>query len=220
MDFNIFKTLFSGYRGYKEEFSSQVLAFFLTPHMPHGFRDAILSGMLKKLGLQITYNWPENAHDYYCRDILGSLNTSSNEDCEIQIESAPAPGDSGRIDIFLRLGQNLLIIENKIYHGSVGEVFTQIEGYRKTLDEWLNKNKYQFTIYPVIIFPKDYQMTLTKDVIYSCDWNDVCEIFEAALQSNPHANGAAMLRDFMVYIQESYKGYRNSDDSVQKKDLQ
>jgi hypothetical protein len=100
-------TIFNiGGRGYYENATSDVLAFFLDPSREHGFKTAILESLLSAAGI--------NGSDFE------PLNRPERE--------YPSSGGN-RIDILVEGKNHVLVIENKIRHAAVNP----FEDYEQTI---------------------------------------------------------------------------------------
>ncbi len=107
------RTLFSlGGRGYYENPASDVLAFFLDPYAEHGFKTLFLDAFLECIGVS--------------SEELGFAGVTVSREVDT--------GDGGRIDLLIKSGDWVLLIENKIYHIQVNP-FASYEKYaRKLID--------------------------------------------------------------------------------------
>ena len=106
------RTLFSvGVRGYFENPTSDLLAFFLDPTAEHGLGDLFLASFLECI----------DSSDFSLQPI---------ESITVERE---IPHDGGRMDLVILGSDWCLIIENKIYHRQVNP-FDKYENYAETLN--------------------------------------------------------------------------------------
>ncbi len=213
-DFNIFKAVFSGHRSFKEEFSSQVLAFLLSPHMRHGFGDTQLVTFLNMLGLDRLRNeighFPDDGK--YCHSVFENLK-SKQFSVAIEIEAKPAAKSLGRIDILLQIGNNLLIIENKILHSSVGDIERQMDGYVNDLQKHL---PLECNLVPVVIFPAGYKHQYQGK---HCDWSNLASALKGNLDKTQNMTAQSFLADFCDYVMADYASYA-SEGGTSKAEMQ
>ena len=90
-----------------------------------------------------------------------------------------------RIDISIRIGDFLLLFENKIYESSIGCVTNEISGYYNSVNK---KNLSLFSVIPIVIYPSSVNIPNNKifiddnpELIEICaiSWKgEIKEIFE------------------------------------------
>ncbi|MFA6700856.1 MAG: PD-(D/E)XK nuclease family protein [Thiomicrospira sp.] len=103
------KTIFSvGARGYYENPTTDLLAFFMNPQEEHGFDTLILGSFIESIGLPL--------------DNLGTLRKPRRE---------VLTANQKRIDLVLETDSWVMVIENKIYHHQ-NNPFAEYENYAQT----------------------------------------------------------------------------------------
>lgn len=112
---NIFRILSSGKPAFREEFVSAFLAYLLSPKMDHGLGGAFLENLLNQIARR--NDAPE------LKALAGTLKSRLWEDLfadggqqpvvELEVKY-PKPAGHGWIDVVVRLGQWIIMIENKI----------------------------------------------------------------------------------------------------------
>jgi hypothetical protein len=112
---NVETTIFSvGGRGYYENPTSDLLAFFMNPHREHGLGSIFLDSFL------------------YCLESSsgGTDNISLGSIVEVSRE---VPVEGGRVDLLLQGDAAVLLIENKIYHHADSNPFDKYKEYGQRL---------------------------------------------------------------------------------------
>ncbi len=127
---NLFKAVFSGYYGFKEEFASALLAYLLCPDMDHAIKTGFLKLFLKSLR-SVKGPLPQKLIDEISDSTLkGDLCGDGSSKIKVNVEYEEC-------DICVRIenqkGKILLVVENKINPNSVGDIITQINGYAKNI---------------------------------------------------------------------------------------
>jgi hypothetical protein len=102
----------AGYPHY-ENVASNILAFFLSPNNEHGLGQLLLSSLLNLAG--------------------GSEINQSN----VRVSREASTIKGGRLDILIETDNQLIGIENKIYHYLAND----LEDYSKSLDKWAKPNQ-------------------------------------------------------------------------------
>ena len=102
----------AGYPHY-ENVSSNILAFFLNPNNEHGLGQLMLSSLL---------------------NLAAAIETNQNN---IRVSREVYTINGGRLDILIETDNQLIGIENKIYHYLAND----LEDYSNTLDKWAQTNK-------------------------------------------------------------------------------
>ncbi len=110
----------AGYPHY-ENVASNILAFFLNPNNEHGLGQLILSSLLN----------------------LAAASETNQSNVQVSREAYTIKG--GRLDILIETDNQLIGIENKIYH----HLANDLEDYGKSLDEWARPN--QLTVVKIIL---------------------------------------------------------------------
>lgn len=102
----------AGYPHY-ENVASNILAFFLNPNNEHGLGQLILSSFLNLAG------------------------ASETNQSNVQVSREVYTTNGGRLDILIETDNQLIGIENKIYHFLAND----LEDYSKSLDKWAWPNQ-------------------------------------------------------------------------------
>jgi hypothetical protein len=110
----------AGYPHY-ENVASNILAFFLNPNNEHDLGQLMLSSLLN----------------------LAAANETNQSNVQVSREAYTING--GRIDILIETDNQLIGIENKIYHYLAND----LEDYGKSLDKWAQPN--QLTVVKIIL---------------------------------------------------------------------
>ena len=131
---NVFRTIASGKQAFREEFVSAFLAYLLSPKMDHGLGYAFLSRLL--------YHVADTNSIAPLKGMVGQLKSmlwenifyDSGDQPVVELEFA-IPG--GFIDIVVRCGDWVVLVENKILAASKtdGQLKNQYEGFIKTLED-------------------------------------------------------------------------------------
>lgn len=180
--FNLCEAFFSGYYFFREEFASCALGYMLSPFSTgkveplrtfieqllattQGKNHALLEEALEKLN-EPDLTW-ENS--FVAEPLTGKTDIASAVEFQ-------------EIDILLRIGEVVLLFENKIYDGSVGNIAQQIRNYVKALPE-----RYKDKTVPIAIYP---QCAKKFEDIAAVSWNGSDEF---------------VLRDFFADMAVKYK---------------
>ncbi|HRQ56418.1 MAG TPA: PD-(D/E)XK nuclease family protein [Azoarcus taiwanensis] len=102
----------AGYPHY-ENVASNILAFFLNPNNEHGLGQLMLSSLLN----------------------LAAASETNQSNVQVSREAYTING--GRLDILIETDNQLIGVENKIYH----HLANDLEGYSKSLDKWAQPNQ-------------------------------------------------------------------------------
>ncbi len=131
----------AGYPHY-ENVASNILAFFLNPNNEHGLGQLILSSLLN----------------------LAAASETNQSNVQVSREVYTING--GRLDILIETDNQLIGIENKIYHYLVND----LEDYSKSLDKWAQPN--QLTVVKIILGIREEQesfdfISITYEELFS-----------------------------------------------------
>ncbi len=221
---NIFRTVFSGWRVFKEEHASQILAFLLSPHMPHGIDNKFLKKFLNQLLVKLPESSKAAIVEYlkdidnknfadqnYRTTILSAEAFKSNASYQVQLEAKPDSSSKGRIDILIKLDDILLVVENKILSCSVGEVDTQVANYVSEIEDnsiikKINKLENIIKIIPVCILPDGTRSA--NNPFFT--WGEICEMLDEY--------DIPFVKDFIEFTRDHYQPYQ-SEDSKQDRNL-
>ena len=164
--FNICEAFFSGFYFYKEEFSSSLLGYILSPFSSHGMKTAPLEIFIKKLlALEM-----ETEYRRILEEMLGALKEEGLSYPD-QFVMNPLTEkyrfasslEFKEIDVLIRIDHNILLFENKIYASSIGKIGKQILRYKESLGP-------DYNIVPIAIFPNG-ENGYSLDHIISIFWN-------------------------------------------------
>lgn len=106
----------AGYPHY-ENVSSNILAFFLNPNNEHGLGNLLFSSLMNLAG--------------------GSELHQDN----VQVSREVSTNKGGRLDIVIETDNQIIGIENKIYH----HLNNDLDDYSQSIDEWANPNNLDAT---------------------------------------------------------------------------
>jgi hypothetical protein len=235
---NIFKALFSGWRYYGEEHASSFLGYLLNPHSDHGLGLTFLRAFIDAL---------DKAHggktlQLPCKiDKIGYQEDYRSPTVDVILEKSLENSNRGRADILVLIKDNnaessneydhALLIENKIYDCSIGNVSEQLNQYKKCLfdvDNTFFKGQVG-TIHRICILPKFEDIASqqkTDDGILWLAWKDrnenphpqvISSIFHKILEDSNTGKIAPLLHEtrfvilsYLNFMKDDYRGYRYS----------
>lgn len=164
--FNICEAFFSGFYFYREEFSSSLLGYVLSPLSSHGMKTAPLKSFIEKL---LTLEM-DAEYRRILEEMQGTLTSEklSHPDRflmnplteEYRFASSL---EFKEIDLLIRIDRMILLFENKIYPNSVGKIGEQILQYKESLGSGFN-------VVPIAIFPSE-EKGYSLDHVISIFWN-------------------------------------------------
>ena len=233
---NIFKALFSGWRYYGEEHASSFLGYLLNPHSDHGLGLTFLRAFIDAL---------DKAHggktlQLPCEiDRIGYQEDYRSPTVDVILEHSLGETGRGRSDILVLIKDNnnessneydyALLIENKIYDGSIGKVSEQLNQYKKCLfdvDNTVFKGQVG-AIHRVCILPEFSKISSqqkTDDGILWLAWKDrsenphpqtITSIFNHILEDSSTGKIAPLLHEtrfmllsYLNFMNDGYCGYR------------
>lgn len=201
--FNICEAFFSGFYFYREEFSSSLLGYVLSPFSSHGMRTLPLCLLIKKI-------LAEKIDEEYHKILVEILQTLESEDISHPNQFVNNPlTDEYRFtsalefqetDLLIKVDNNILLFENKIYQGSIGAIGSQILKYKESLG---NNHK----IVPIAIFPDGENGCALKNVI-SIAWRNKSgvSLFDFLKEiSNLYLDDNSSLKDFLEFAENGYE---------------
>lgn len=130
---NIFKVFASAKKGFQEEYSSAILAWFLNPTMEHGLGFSFLSKFIEEISEKIENN--------YLKIITERLSPRFRSEYENQLQWScylEYNVENAFVDVVLRIDDLILSIENKIYGKSASDedqLMKQYDGLKRKYGE-------------------------------------------------------------------------------------
>ena len=196
-NFNLCEAFFSGYYFFREEFASCALGYALSPFST-GTAEPLKYFIQKLIESQDEY------HDLL-KEVLKKLDSVQPADWKNTFSADPLSGNRitsalefNEIDILLKIDDIILLFENKIFEGSVGDIAKQITDYKNTLPD-----KFKGRVIPIAVFPKNAKNDY-RDII-SIAWNEskkgkfsLCEFFKTLSEKYP------VLKDFIELIENEF----------------
>ena len=201
--FNICEAFFSGFYFYREEFSSSLLGYILSPFSSHGMKTAPLELLIKKLlttKMDTEYRKIlEEMLDALREDELSYPNQFVINPLTTQYRLASSL-EFKEIDVLIRIDRNILLFENKIYAGSVGKIGKQILRYKESLGR-------DYNIVPIAVFPNG-ENGYSLDHIISISWHDnhgvsLLDFFKEICRRYLPENSS--LKDFIEFAERGYE---------------
>jgi hypothetical protein len=231
---NLIKAIFSGHRGFKEEFASALLGYLMSPNMDHGLGTVFLKRFLESLKVNED-KIPKvvgDAIEYLSSNtLMGKPGDESlhpivevfleYERCDIVIQLKKATSD----------GKDAwLLIENKIGAGSVGNIVEQVNGYYLAIS---NKDKSGDCFVKIAILPLDQHVGHYKGIDSSILWTSwrregtskakdtIVDILRKILRESAEGSISPlpsdteyMLRSLINFVEDSFEGYRGNRKSI------
>ena len=164
--FNICEAFFSGFYFYREEFSSSLLGYVLSPLSSHGMGTAPLKSFIGKLlTLEMDTEYRrilEEMRETLSREELSHPDRFLMNPLTDEYRFASSL-EFKEIDLLIRIDHKILLFENKIYPNSVGKIGEQILQYKESLGSG-------FDVVPIAIFPSE-EKGYALDHVISIFWN-------------------------------------------------
>ena len=185
------KTIFSiGGRGYYEDPTSDVLAFYLDPNEEHGLGDLVLQSLVTVSAMGDKIRW--------------------NKDAQFAIYREVSTNEKNRIDLLIECDEWVLVIENKIYHEAINP-FKDYERYIE--DEYEN-----IAAHFILLSPKDSKINDVGEVWKSVNYKDFIEKIESdlgfTLIKQPINKWHFFLRDFLLNLKQYSEENNMSADKI------
>ena len=200
--FNIFEALFSGFYFYREEFSSSLLGYVLSPFSSHGMKTKPLELFIRKL-LKTEI---EAEYRKILTDMLDALKDELSHPDQFVLNPLTdqyrfaSSLEFKEIDVLIRIDHNILLFENKIYAGSIGKIGKQILQYKESLG-------HDYNVVPIAIFP-DGESGYSLDHMISVFWRGnhgvslldfLHEIYSGFLPEH------SSMKDFIDFAEHGYE---------------
>lgn len=174
----------AGYPHY-ENVCSNILAFYLNPYNEHGLRDLFLSSLLKLLG--------KNGID------LGN----------VQVSREVSTDKGGRLDIVVETDNQIIGIENKIFH----YLNNNLDDYSKTIEKWASLNQLD-TVKVVLSIRKEFVEGDFVNVTYREYWKEIKESIGSKITTSSQ-KWLLYLVDFMSTVEKISGGNMDVDEKDQ-----
>ena len=224
---NAFKALFSGDRIYKEEFASSFFASIISPQIDHGLKLKPLELLLNNLTSKYTENQIlQDCFNYVSNDLktrnIPETNNIRTSTLTPHCNTILTHLEEEHVDISIRIGNFLLLIENKIYECSIGDVKKEICGYYNAIKK---KQIPNLKIIPLIIYPSSSNIPKEKiftdkneTEICTLSWDkDIKEILEELnknTNNSPQSQTSTTIKMFLDFFNDKYQTYRSSPDDI------
>lgn len=176
------QTIFSiGGRGYYENPTTDILAFFCDTDAAHNLGDLVLSALFDAIG--------QNATAEYSRP--NDLLLSRSPDREVRTATAK------RIDLLLEANEWVIILENKIYHHQNNPFFEYEEFYRKHVNtRFVKKKPFFIVLSPAGTAPEGWIGVAYQDLVKSLK-----EVLSDYFFQQPLNKWMVLLRDFLIHLE-------------------
>ena len=201
--FNICEAFFSGFYFYREEFSSSLLGYVLSPLSSHGMGTVPLESFIGRLlALEMDTEYRrilEEMRETLSREELSHPDRFLMNPLTDEYRFASSL-EFREIDVLIRIDHKILLFENKIYPESVGKIGEQIFQYKKSLDS-------EFDVVPIAIFPSE-EKGYALDHVISIFWNGNhgVSLLDFLKEMNAcHLPENSSLKEFIEFAERGYE---------------
>lgn len=207
--FNLCEAFFSGYYFFREEFASCLLGYLLSPFSTG--KTVALQRFLKLLQSADSKYAPELAR---AAAELAEMKSFPEHFAENPLEEKypfATALEFEHIDILIRINRTLIIVENKIYPCSVGNLPEQIKGYAELFDSET------YTVVPVALVPPGGVANYGENIIaipwLEPDSPDICSFLSEM------SNDIEGLDQFIAFLKSNFQTASRPNPVVRKSEL-